>query len=452
MIIRAAVSTGLFAFVLGSWSLAAADAPVVSRPAGTYIQVPAPPDGVAEAVNSHVVYLNPCWGGCTISPGFEDSTTDHSSIINSTANMSQFNAGQAAWDQVVQCVKNMYAPFNVQITDQDPGTAPHFEAIVAGRPSEAGMDQNVGGVSPFNCGVINNAITYTFANIYGGSVQQICEVVAQETAHAYGLDHEFLCEDPMTYLENCGAKTFHDTNAQCGEYSARACQCGGSTQNSVQMITDVFGPGVPTPPTVSITTPQDGDKVEAGFVVRADVVNDTKVSKAELVINNQVVQTLTSPPFAFNAPADLPQGVQVVEVRGYDNYNAQGTASIQVTLGDPCTKPADCGDGNTCVEGRCVPGPDSPGGLGTDCTDNSQCVSGKCASDGTVSVCVEACDSSCPSGFGCTDAGGTTVCWPGADNPGGGGGCQSTPGAGSLPWVLALMLGALLMRRRRHAR
>ncbi len=283
MIIRAAVSTGLFAVILSSASLAAADtATVQGRPTTTYIQVPAPPDGVA-AVNSNVVYLNPCWGGCTISPGFEDSTSQHSSIINSTANISQFNAGQAAWDQVVQCVKNQYAPFNVVITDQDPGSAPHFEAIVAGRPSEAGMDQNVGGVSPFNCGVINNAITYTFANIYGGSVQTICEVVAQETAHAYGLDHEFLCQDPMTYLENCGSKSFQNTNAQCGEYSARACQCPSRpTQNSVQMITDVFGPGVPTPPTVTITSPADGAKVEPGFPVRADVVDDTQVSRAEL--------------------------------------------------------------------------------------------------------------------------------------------------------------------------
>jgi hypothetical protein len=138
----------------------------------------------------------------------------------------------------VSCVAALYQPFGVVVTDVDPGSAPHFEAIVAGAPGEIGAS-GIGGVSPFACGVIDNAITYSFANIYG-SVQDICDTVAQESAHAFGLEHEYLCEDPMTYLTGCGAKVFQDVDAPCGELAPRDCECGGPTQNSFQVLTDVF--------------------------------------------------------------------------------------------------------------------------------------------------------------------------------------------------------------------
>ncbi|HUH00433.1 MAG TPA: hypothetical protein VML75_00480, partial [Kofleriaceae bacterium] len=229
MRIGAAVSLAAslgFLGVLGTSSPAAAeDGFDGTRPKGSYVQIPPAEPGTAELHSS--------------------------SIISGTVTVREFNAGNSAWNAVVACVKAMYEPFGVEITDQDPGsTVSHFEAIVAGYPQDIGAGSGVGGVSPFSCGIINNAITYSFANIYGGSVQDICEVVAQETAHAFGLDHEYYCPDPMTYLYGCGAKQFRDYNAPCGEGSARQCACGGSTQNSYQKILSIFGPGTPTPPTV----------------------------------------------------------------------------------------------------------------------------------------------------------------------------------------------------------
>jgi MYXO-CTERM domain-containing protein len=452
---RIAISAVLAVF-FGLSGAAGAEEPVFDpdRPIGTYVKID-PPDGVSELHNSNVIYLNACWGGCTITGGQpNDSRNNVSSIVNGTVQISQFNAGQAAWDAVVQCVKEMYEPFDIEITDQDPGSANHFEAIVAGRPQEIGAQSGVGGVAPFSCGVINNAITFSFANIYGGSVQAICEVVAQETAHAFGLDHEYLCEDPMTYLNGCGPKTFHDVNAPCGEFSQRQCQCGGSTQNSVQKILAVFGPGTPTPPTVNITEPGEGSTVDQGFVVRADITDNTEVTRADLIINSRTVQTLTLPPWAFNAPTDLSQGIQQVEVRAYDNYNSTGSDFVNVTLGSPCGNPSDCNEGETCIEGRCVPGPGTQGGLGEACERNEDCASNQCASDGTGMYCIEQCDSQCPDGFGCIAAGDVNVCWPGAENPDPPGGCCQTGGDSGLPTGIVLVIGALLLgglRRRRRA-
>lgn len=213
------------------------------RPRATYRWIDPARLEVAESqrAGSKVIYLNRCAGGCTLEPGDEDARIDRSSLVSRSVTISEFAHGEAAWDAVVGCVAGMYEPFGLVVTDVDPGSAPHFEAIVAGSPSEIGA-KGIGGVAPFACGVIENAITYSFANIYG-SVQDICETVAQESAHAFGLEHEYLCEDPMTYLTGCGAKAFRDVDASCGEYDPRACECGGATQNSYRVLMGAFAGG-----------------------------------------------------------------------------------------------------------------------------------------------------------------------------------------------------------------
>ncbi|HTM21354.1 MAG TPA: Ig-like domain-containing protein [Kofleriaceae bacterium] len=444
----------LLLVVLSAISIPLTSAADTPTPRGTYIprpQLKQPGEGAtAQAVNSHILYLNPCWGGCTVKAGWNDnSSTNTSSIVDGTSSISEYAYGQASFDAVVDCVRALYEPFDVEVTADDPGSTPHFEAIVAGRPGEVGMSNQVGGVSPFDCGIIDNAITFTFANIYGGSVQAICETVGQESAHAYGLDHEFLCEDPMTYLSGCGPKTFHDTDADCGEYQSRQCQCGGSTQNSFQSIMSIFGPSNPIPPTVTITSPQDGDTVQPGFVIRFDATDNTEVARSELWINGAKVNTLTNPPWVFNAPQGYPEGPVQVEVRVYDNGNLQGTDSIAVTMGARCDQGASCDDGEACVDGRCVPGPGTPGGLGEDCTAGDQCVSGLCGNDGADQYCAEPCQvdqDGCPDGFQCLDTGIGGVCWPGG---GDGGGCRSTGGGGATSAALLGLIALVLFRRRR---
>lgn len=424
-------------------------------------------------VNSRIIYLNNCKpGGCVISPGFESSLTNRSSIIDQTANISPFAYDDAVWDQVVQCVRETYAPFNITVTDQDPCngqtsgcTVNHWEDIVAGTPQQAGFQSGVGGVSPWNCGIINNSITYSFANIYGPDVVNICWTVAQEVAHSWGLDHEYLREDPMTYLEGSslpgGFKRFQNQNAQCGEYSARACQCGGSTQNSYQDIIGIFGAAGPTPPEVSFDDLTNGEQVEPGFIVRTTIVDDNGITSATLTVDNQTVQTLTTPPYIFNAPGSLGEGTHRVTVTAVDSLGTSGSASVDVNIGPPCETPADCagqGENYTCVGGRCVPGEGAPGGLGEECMDNSECYSGQCATAGEDRYCVEPCEvggSDCPSGFQCLDAGGSGVCWPGGGDGDPEGGCSSSAGNGAMTSSLALgaLLGVLFAgRRRRRAR
>jgi hypothetical protein len=187
-----------------------------------------------------VLYLDRCAGGCAVEPGTDDARADTSSLIAGPATIAEFRHGDAAWDAVVDCVRATYAPFAIEVTDVDPGDAAHFEAKVAGEPADIGAT-GIGGLAPFECGVIDNALTFSFANIYG-DVEDLCATVAQESAHAFGLEHEVLCDDPMTYLDACGPKRFRDVEAPCGGYGERACECGGETQNSYRTLLAALGP------------------------------------------------------------------------------------------------------------------------------------------------------------------------------------------------------------------
>lgn len=281
-----------------------------------------------------IVFLNRHGG--TYKPGPDNSAKNTSSIPSFTAKISPYEKSEAAWKQVLACVQAQFADYNVTITDQDPGNVPHVEAVVGGHPGQAGLGGGVGGIAPMNgdCSTVETAIVYVFTQALGG-VQHDCEVTAHEVGHAIGLDHEYLCKDPMTYLTGCGAKTFQDEAAWCGEYAARQCMCGGK-QNSVQFLLGRLGPnegdpggggppdpgaggGAPDPagaggggpdpiggddkaaPSVAIVSPADGALLPKGGSIQvvATASDDVGLAAVELIWQfdgTTVVMDCASPP------------------------------------------------------------------------------------------------------------------------------------------------------------
>jgi hypothetical protein len=199
-----------------------------------------PPDVDGTTYHAPIIFFVNFNGG-TYVPGNNDSRTNRSTIVDQTSSVPAWNVSASAKQQVMSCMTTMFARWNITVTDVDPGNVPHYELVTAGRPQDVGMEAGVGGVSPFNCGVIQNSIVFTFAAIYGTDYRGVCETNAQEIVHSFGADHEHLCQDPMTYLSGCGNKSFQNVAAPCGEYSNRACQCGGNTQNSVALLDQRVG-------------------------------------------------------------------------------------------------------------------------------------------------------------------------------------------------------------------
>lgn len=122
------------ALLSGSRSAAADE--ITDTPRGSYVVVDPPPLRIETPTQAggspHVLFLNRCAGGQTVSPGNENSSANTSSILGGSVNFPEFPYGDAAWNEVVARTRELYTPFNVQVTDVDPAPAPHDEVIVCG--------------------------------------------------------------------------------------------------------------------------------------------------------------------------------------------------------------------------------------------------------------------------------------------------------------------------------
>jgi MYXO-CTERM domain-containing protein len=209
---------------------------------------------------------------------------------------------------------------------------------------------------------------------------------------------------------------------------------------------------------VSFNEPKEGATVAPQFPIKVAITDDIAVTKAELRIDGTLVNTATTSiggVFVWNAPASVGQGKHKISVTGYDVANTPATLEVNVTLGKACAKSGDCEGAadSLCVDGRCVAGTGTPGGLGTTCATNTECASGQCGANAEgEKYCVEMCSvaaDACPSGFDCvsTGQGDNGVCWPGDDD-----GCCAAGGddAQSGAMLLAFGLGMVLVTRRRR--
>lgn len=186
----------------------------------------------------------------TIAPGDDDAARGVSSVVGHQGEVARslpgWKGSARAWTDTVACVRRVFAPYAVEVTDVAPSTAEHVLVVVGGRPSDLGVrDRRVAGLAPFSGEVIPRPVVFAFAAAQGHRPQAVCETIAMEVAHAYGLDHEHLCSDVMSYLAPCGKRRFVDRDARCGEARPRDCASGAATQNSHRRLASVLGARAP---------------------------------------------------------------------------------------------------------------------------------------------------------------------------------------------------------------
>jgi len=413
--------------------------PCAEVPAGAFLPLTA---------SSRILYVNDCLpNGCTVTESTANSAlTNTSSLADGTRTMSPYMHGQAHFDQVLECVKETMAPFDIQVVTEDPGASvPHYEVMTAGTSAELSSSiMDAGGIAPFiSCNAQrNNMLVFVFAN-QTPSINYLCAAIAHEAGHAYGLSHSLDPRDPMTYMDLGSIKRWQNADQTCGTSTPEGCRCFSSTQNSFRYLKDTFGLAAGlAEATVAIETPKNGMWVKPGFPIRASFTSPLETLNAEMKIDNANRMPSDANILAWNAPTTLTAGSHQVSVSATDYGDRTSTATATVNIMKACA--GGCDDGFGCLGGFCVPGRDTPGGLGASCTDNGQCALGQCASDGETSLCTGTCDTggACPSGYACID--GANVCWPTDD-----GGCSAVGGS---PASLLFGAGALVLGLRRRRR
>lgn len=438
-----------------------------------------PASGLRHAI-SRVIYLERCVGGCRVTGGNVNDARTLTSTIPSAGSytITEFedalgNRGAAAnteWNLLVQCMREVYSPYDVEITDQRPTAGSYHLAIVAGNPQQIGLAPNVLGVAPLagNCAAFDNVISFSFSGAHPQTqieahMLNVCWTAAQESAHAFGLDHEFefvdgrsACNDPMTYRMDCGGqKFFRNQAAFCGEEQQRDCKCT-TVQNSHRSLEQLFGPGalLTAAPTVSLQNPPTPDgPLPANVIAMAS--SPRGVAKVELFLNGFPMVTVPGAAFGVDGqpassyglvpPANLPNSIYDMFVRASDDIGAfTDTPVVRVIKGGPCTSAEACLPEQACEEGRCSWDP-AVGEIGDECGYDQFCKSLLCRGTADLQICTQTCvvedPLGCPVDMSCNNG----VCFFTE-----GGCCSAAPGQWMPAGLLAFLVSLGLFGRRRQ--
>jgi hypothetical protein len=476
---------GVVAPLIAAMSPASAD--VAKRPTLMIKDLPGTAHAVAAgSLAGATIFVNRCVGGCTVHAGFDNAPQDTSLVASQTSTFPEYTGFTGTeWQDVMACVTEIYSPFNVHVTDVRPSSGNYEQIMVGGSPQALGLPAGAGGIGSILPGCTPNgtgmAFAFTsaidiFAQEDGGSrVNGLCWIIAQETAHNFGLDHEYsfaddntsACNDPMTYRADCGGqKFFRNRLANVGAFNlcgtdgdpSNACRCG-KTQNSHAALLNVFGAGQSTtpPPTVNVILP--AANVPLGAQVAAQAGSERGVARVDWYFNDWKWGSSKGAAFGmqgqpipstyqFTPPARLPNGTYDIVAKAYDDLGTETvSATVSSSKGDPCTEASSCLEGQKCEAGKCFW--EQPAGeVGDKCSYNEFCKNNLCAGTDSTKICTQSClpsdPMSCPDGLVCNTNG--NVCFL----PDDGGGCCSasdhTP-----PWGAAagsFLVVFLVLRRR----
>ncbi len=205
------------------------------------------PDAACTPRPPTVVFLNRTGGTYMPGTGMSDSSTNTTPLVQATTTIPPPTGVDADWPAFVACVTAKFAPFNVTITDVDPGAAAHLELLVIDQPEQVGLPATATGLArAARCqgtvGLVDGrGIAIVMWQALGNAGAR-CQKSAQMLGFTMGLDRAFSCPDIMTWQNTCGPegdKTFTDEFVPCGEEVARPCVCGAGIQNSYRHLDSV---------------------------------------------------------------------------------------------------------------------------------------------------------------------------------------------------------------------
>ncbi|MCY1007894.1 Ig-like domain-containing protein [Nannocystis pusilla] len=281
----------------------------------------------AGHAQANVFFLN--YDGVTLNQGGQDNSATNTTVFNEFATTYQpYGAGNKRAASL-QAVKSDWAKYDVSVTDVRPNGG--LYTMCVNSPTNV-FGGGVLGVAPLDCNdnmAANIVLAFHSANDQFSAATQ-ATTMSQEIAHAYGLEHVNEPNDIMnpynaggdpSFLDNCLTLDGGGNPIQCGAQHSQFC--GNNQQNSHQELLWLFGSATPdpTPPTVAITNPKNGDQfvAPATITIVAEASDNVGVAEVNLYIDgmNQGAPDVT-PPYQW-ADATFPEGTYCVAAQAIDD-------------------------------------------------------------------------------------------------------------------------------------
>ncbi len=187
-----------------------------------------------------VVFLDRAGG--TWTSGATDSRVNQSALLSSTTGVPAWTVTNASWTMLMACVTQKFKPFNVKVTDVDPGADTHIEVVFA--PGTLTAFAGAPSVAPLTCSVVSNSVAFVSTTYSDANLDNGCAAVASAVGSSLGLEPVTACPDAMSFTQtSCATAGFTNVPLSCGTTTAAACSCeAGNTQNSFVRLLAVTGP------------------------------------------------------------------------------------------------------------------------------------------------------------------------------------------------------------------
>ena len=198
------------------------------------------------AAQPAVLYLNFSDGSENVIKANVDDAAEDRSIMGSVTPYPAFTwpgvtdeaARRKLIDDVTQQVNDAFLPYHVLVTTTRPAEGPYTMVMVGGSPALFGMDAHVAGVAYMDCDNSQPAnLVFAFPAPLGDNVHGLFSTIAQEAAHAFGLQHSSDPDDLMYPRVDLQQRSFIDRDSAV----AMPKYCAPSTQNSHRRLLSLMG-------------------------------------------------------------------------------------------------------------------------------------------------------------------------------------------------------------------
>ncbi len=329
-------------------------------PPGTFPQLPSTDalDGPSHpmALGDKILYVNfdgAQMNGCNSGPQNNCSNLFFGTVL-------PYSGDAAQRASVIQIVRTRLNDFGITVTDTRPGSGDYDMEMVG---DWAGVNNpGFAGVAPGPVDCFDNRggeVSFTLDG--AGSSDGVSEIILQEVAHTWGLEHiddqgdllypttqgqnKIFKDECLTIVTLNDNGTTSPTGATCNQMHTNFCS--SNSQNSYQEMLALFGPGIPDTiaPTILILEPAQGATIEGTVNLKVSFEDN----QSPIIINSTITiqsDSLNGPvesdgayagPSVLDFPiTDLPGGEYTITIDARDEDDNPSSDSVSFTvIGDP---------------------------------------------------------------------------------------------------------------------